>query len=70
MSKIRRLLIFNPQTRSEKILPVTGLPTELMVENFDESYGTFLNDLPVANRLKLLFNGDICLLYTSDAADD
>ena len=35
---------------------------KLMVENFDESYGTFLNDLPVANRLKLLFNGDIIFI--------
>ena len=32
---------------------------KLMLENYDNSYGTFLNGLPVANKLKLLFNGDI-----------
>ena len=35
---------------------------KLMVENYDETYGTFLNELPVANKLKLLFNGDIIFI--------
>lgn len=31
---------------------------KLMLENFENHYGVFLNDKPVGNRRKLLFNGD------------
>ena len=35
---------------------------KLMIENYDDGYGTFLNDLPVANKLKLVFNGDVIFI--------
>ena len=35
---------------------------KLMLENFDNNYGVFLNDKPVENRLKLLFNGDVIFI--------
>lgn len=35
---------------------------KLMVENYDIKYGTFLNNNPITNKLKLLFNGDIIFI--------
>ena len=35
---------------------------KLMLENFDNHYGVFLNDKPVGNRRKLLFNGDVIFM--------
>ncbi len=34
----------------------------LMIKNYDNDYGIFLNDNPVSNKLKLLFNGDIIFI--------
>ncbi len=32
---------------------------KLMLENFDSDFGTFVNNIPVTDRLKMLFNGDV-----------
>lgn len=33
-----------------------------MLENYDNVYGTFINNSPVTSRLKLLFNGDVIFI--------
>lgn len=35
---------------------------QLMLENFDNTFGTFVNDNPVTQKLKLLFNGDVIFI--------
>ena len=30
-----------------------------MLRDYGTNYGTFLNDVPVSNKLRLLFNGDL-----------
>ncbi len=35
---------------------------QLMLENYDNVYGTFINNSPVTSRLKLLFNGDVIFI--------
>ena len=35
---------------------------QLMLENYDDIYGTFINNSPVKSRLKLLFNGDVIFI--------
>ena len=35
---------------------------KLMLENFDKAYGTFVNNNPVTQKLKLLFNGDVIFI--------
>ena len=35
---------------------------KLMLENFDTTFGTFVNSNPVTKRLKLLFNGDVIFI--------
>lgn len=34
-----------------------------MLENFDKDYGCFINNKPVFNENKLLFNGDVIFLW-------
>ena len=45
--------------KQEKIFYSNG---KLMLENYDTNYGIFLNDTPVSNKVKLLFNGDIIFI--------
>ena len=52
-------IIYNNPIIREKQARIFFSNGKLMLENYDESYGTFLNNLPVANKLKLVFNGDI-----------
>ena len=35
---------------------------KLMIKNFDTNYGTFLNNIPVSNKLKLLFYGEMIFI--------
>lgn len=35
---------------------------KLMLENFDENFGTFVNNKPVDKGLKMLFNGDVIFI--------
>ena len=35
---------------------------KLMLENFDEDFGTFVNNNPADKRLKMLFNGDVIFI--------
>ena len=35
---------------------------KLMIENFDNTFGTFVNNNPVTQKLKLLFNGDVIFI--------
>ena len=35
---------------------------KLMLENYDNNYGVFLNGIPVSNKLRLLFNGDVIFI--------
>ena len=47
-------IVYNNTLIKEKQARIFYSNGKLMLENYDNSYGTFLNDLPVSNKLKLL----------------
>lgn len=55
-------IVYNNSLINEKQAKIFYSNGKLMLENYDTNYGIFLNDMPVANRLKLLFNGDVIFI--------
>lgn len=55
-------IVYNNSLINEKQAKIFYSNGKLMLENYDTNYGIFLNDMPVSNRLKLLFNGDVIFI--------
>ena len=55
-------IVYNNSLIKEKQAKIFYSNGKLMLENYDTNYGIFLNDMPVSNRLKLLFNGDVIFI--------
>ena len=55
-------IIYNNSLINDKQAKIFYSNGKLMLENYDTNYGIFLNDTPVSNKVKLLFNGDIIFI--------